>query len=99
MQEAHDYLKSPDRLVRKEVFILMEERRKQDANKLDEVLSQLIQIRTQIAQNCGFASYTDYKYSYRYDYTKEQINEFHQSISEVITPLGKKFLDTRKRLL
>ena len=99
MQEANDYLKSSDRLVRKEVFILMEERRKQDAQKLDEIMSELIVIRTQIAHNCGFASYTDYKYSFRYDYTKEQINGFHQSISEVITPIGKKFFDTRKRLL
>ena len=99
MQEANDYLKSSDRLVRKEVFNLMEQRRKQDAQRLDEIMSELIVIRTQIAHNCGFASYTDYKYSFRYDYTKEQINEFHQSISEVITPIGKKFFDTRKRLL
>ena len=99
IQEANDYLKSPDRGVRKEVFTLIEQRRKQDANKLDEIMSQLIQIRTQIARNCGFESYTDYKYSYRYDYTKEQINEFHESIRQVVTPLGKKFFDTRKKLL
>lgn len=99
MQEANDYLKSPDRAVRKIVFELMEERRKQDAQKLDTTLSQLIQVRTQIAQNCGFQSYTDYKYSYRYDYSKDQINEFHASIAQVITPMGKKFFDARKKIL
>ena len=99
IQQANDYLKNSDRAVRKEVFELIEQRRKEDAEKLDEIMSQLIQIRTQIARNCGFESYTDYKYSYRYDYTKEQINEFHESIRQVVTPLGKKFFDTRKKLL
>ena len=99
IQQANDYLKNSDRAVRKEVFELIEARKKQDAEKLDEIMSQLIQIRTQIARNCGFESYTDYKYSYRYDYTKDQINEFHESIRQVITPLGKKFFDNRKKLL
>lgn len=69
MQEAADFLKSPDRSVRKEVFELMEERRKTDSNRLDDVLSQLIGIRTQIARNCGFESYRQYKFAFRYDYS------------------------------
>lgn len=99
MQQAHDYLKSSDREVRKTVWELMESRRKQDADTLDDVISQLIAIRTQIAQNCGFINYTDYKFSFRYDYSREQINQFHETIRIVITPLVKDFFATRKNIL
>ncbi len=99
MQQAADYLKSSDRTVRKEVFELMEVRRKLDAPALDELLSQLIVLRTTIAHNAWFDTYTNYKYSERFDYSKDHINEFHRSIQQVITPYGQKFFDQRKALL
>jgi oligoendopeptidase F len=98
MKQAEKYLKSDDRTVRKEVFELTESRRKQDSAKLDDIMSQLIQIRTQIARNCGFDSYTDYKFSYRYDYTKEQINQFHESIRTVVTPMIQHFFAQRNKI-
>jgi oligoendopeptidase F len=61
-------------------------------------MSQLIQIRTQTARNCGFDSYTDYKFSYRYDYTKEQINQFHESIRTVVTPIIEHFFIKRNEI-
>ena len=99
MKQAEQYLKSSDREVRKTVWELMESRRKQDADTLDDIMSQLITIRTQIAQNCGFANFTDYKFSFRYDYTREQINQFHEAIRIVMTPLVKDFFATRKNIL
>jgi oligoendopeptidase F len=63
MKQAEEYLKSSDRTIRKEVFELMEERRYQDNTQLDKIMSDLVQIRTQIANNCGFDNYTDYRFS------------------------------------
>lgn len=99
MKQAEQYLKSSDRTVRKSIFELMESRRKQDADRLDEVMSQLILIRTQIAKNCWFKNYTDYKFSFRYDYTRDQINKFHEAIRLVINPLVEVFFDNRKKIL
>jgi Zn-dependent oligopeptidase len=65
----------------------MEQRRYQDADRIDDIMSQLVEIRTNIAQNCWFDSYTDYKFSWRYDYTKQQINDFHEAIRLVISPI------------
>lgn len=99
MKQAEKYLKSDDRAVRKEVFELIEARRYQDSDKLDDIMTQLIEIRTQIARNCGFDTYTDYKFSYRYDYTKDQINQFHESIRIVVTPIIQSFYAKRNETL
>jgi oligoendopeptidase F len=77
----------------------MEERRYKDNTRLDIIMSDLVQIRTQIANNCGFESYTDYRFSSRYDYTKEQINQFHEAIRIVISPLMKSFFEDRRHAL
>jgi len=99
MKQAEQYLKSDDRDIRKQIFELMESRRKQNADQLNEVMSDLISIRTQIAHNCGFKSYTDYKFSFRYDYTKAQINEFHESIRTAVSPIVKSLFDKRNTVI
>ena len=99
IKQAEEYLKSHDRTVRKEVFELMEERRYQDTDRLDDIMTSLVRIRTQIANNCGFATYTDYKFSFRYDYNKLQVNQFHEAIYKVITPIMESFSQDRKKAL
>lgn len=99
MKQAEEYLKSIDRNERKEIFELIESRRYSDKDRLDEIMSQLVQIRTKIANNCGFGSYTDYKFSSRYDYDKSEINTFHEAIRNVINPIMKSFFDDRKQKL
>lgn len=99
MQQASQFLKNPDRMVRKEVFERMEERRKADANKFDDILTRLVQLRTQIAQNAGFDTYTQYSYSSRFDYSQDDVHQFHKSIQEVITPLGEELFAIRKQKL
>lgn len=99
IKQAEEYLKSSDRSVRKDVFELMEQRRYQDNDQLEHIMSDLIQIRTQIANNCGFESYTDYVFSWRYDYTKQQINDFHEAIRSVITPLMQSIFEDRRNSL
>lgn len=89
MQKAATLLKENDETLRKEVFEKMADRRSEDVEALDELFSELIQLRHQIAQNAGFDNYRDYKFEElgRFDYTKEDCFEFHQSIKEEIVPL------------
>lgn len=52
MQQASKLLESKDRNLRKIIYDKMVGRRSQDKEKIDDILDQLIKIRTEIANNC-----------------------------------------------
>ncbi len=89
MQKASTLLKENDEALRKEIFEKMSARRAEDADALDNLYTELIQIRHQIAKNAGFSNYRDYKFEQlgRFDYSKEDCFQFHQSIKDEIVPL------------
>lgn len=97
MQKAATLLKENDEALRKEVFEKMAERREDDVDALDSLFTELIQIRHKIAKNAGFDNYRDYKFEElgRFDYTKEDCFEFHQSIKDEIVPLVKEIAKTK----
>jgi oligoendopeptidase F len=73
LQQAAKFLESPDRELRKEVYLKIQERRKQDETAMHDLYSSLIAKRHQIAINAGFDNYRDYKFKElgRFDYTKD----------------------------
>jgi len=99
MQKAATLLKENDEALRKEVFEKMAARRSQDVEALDNLFSELIQIRHKIATNAGFDNYRDYKFESlgRFDYTKEDCFDFHKSIKEEIVPLVKKISEKQAK--
>jgi oligoendopeptidase F len=101
MQQAGIYMKDPNREVRKEVFEKSIERKEQDTEELDNLLSELIQLRHKIALNAGYSNYRDYRFAElaRFDYTAEDCFNFHQAVAEVITPLQIKADELRKQKL
>jgi oligoendopeptidase F len=101
MQKAAKYLKDLNREKRKEVFELMNKRRGEDAQKLDELYSSLIKKRHQVAINAGFENYRDYMFAAmgRFDYTKEDCFQFHEAIKQEIVPICREFNLARKQKL
>lgn len=101
VQQAQVYLKSNDRKQREEIFKLLGERRLQDAEKLDTLFTELIQLRTQIAKNAGFENYMEYRFNElgRFDYTPADCLQFHQTVEEVIVPLVNQLSEERKEQL
>jgi oligoendopeptidase F len=91
MQKASSLLKEPEESLRKEIFEKISNRRKVDVQKLDELYSELIQVRHKIAVNAGFDNFRDYKFQSlgRFDYTKEDCFKFHESIEKCIVPITK----------
>lgn len=91
MQKASSLLKEPEESIRKEIFEKISNRRKEDVQKLDELYSELIQVRHKIAVNAGFDNFRDYKFQSlgRFDYTKEDCFKFHESIEKCIVPITK----------
>lgn len=101
LQQAAKFLKSTDRALREKVYKLIQERRSQDKEKLDELFDHLIELRQKVAENADFDNYRDYMFKAmgRFDYTPEDCSEFHDSIAETVVPLADKMAAKRKELL
>jgi oligoendopeptidase F len=101
MQQAMVHLKSTDRKQREEVFRLITERKAQDAAKLDELFSELIQLRHKIALNAGYKNFMEYRFDElgRFDYTPADCLRFHESIHEILMPLVNEISEERAKKL
>lgn len=101
LQQAAKFLKSTDREVREEVFILIQERRQKDVDQLNQLFDQLIQLRQKVAQNAGFDNYRDYKFKAmgRFDYSPKDCFDFHESVKKSVVPLLSEMTAKRKDLL
>ncbi|WP_290798445.1 M3 family oligoendopeptidase [Flavihumibacter sp. UBA7668] len=89
LQQATKFLEHPDRTKREAVYRSIQERRYQDREQLNELFSQLVEKRHQVALNTGFANYRDYKFAEmgRFDYTKEDCFAFHEAVKQHVVPL------------
>lgn len=101
LQQASKYLKSTDRTVREKVFNLIQERRLQDADQLNELFNRLITLRQEVAQNASFGNYRDYMFKSmgRFDYSPQDCFDFHDSIRNAVVPLLSEVAQKRKELL
>lgn len=98
LQQASKFLESHDRNLREQVYRKISDRRLQDKDQLNELFTTLIQKRDQIAKNAGFENYRDYKFveMNRFDYTKEDTFQFHESVKTHVLALVD-FIYDRKR--
>ncbi len=98
MPQAAQLLKQHDRQLRETIYHKMADRRRRDEAKLDELLNQLVQIRTQIARNAGFDNYRDYRFKElnRFDYSAQDCFDFHDTIRQLVVPIQAGFDAHRK---
>ena len=101
LEQASNFLKNTDRKVRKEVYELIQERRLQDKDTLDELFSKLVKLRHQVAINAGFDNFRDYMFKAlgRFDYTAEDCFKFHDAIAQELSPLFIEFSEQRRSKL
>ncbi|MFM7668223.1 MAG: M3 family oligoendopeptidase [Bacteroidota bacterium] len=101
MQKASSLLKEPNEILRKEIFEKISARRKKDVEQLDNLYSELIQLRHKIAVNAGFENFRDYKFQSlgRFDYTKDDCFKFHDSIEKCIVPITKQIQQKKLAIL
>jgi len=101
MQKAASFFKNTDRSIREKIFKKIQERKNVDTDKLNDLFSELIQLRHQVALNAGFKNYRDYKFAElgRFDYTVQDCFDFHQSIGKEILPITKEANLERKNAL
>lgn len=101
LQQAANYLKSPDRARREEAFRKINEKRMAHAAELDDLFSRLVSLRHQVAVNAGFENFRDYMFAAlgRFDYTPQDCYDFHEAIRQEVLPLVKQFHLTREKEL
>lgn len=101
MQKASVFLKDLNRAVREEVYTKVQSRRALDEDALNNLYTQLIQLRHQVALNTGFANYRDYKHQAlgRFDYSVQDCLNFHEAVKLHAVPLIKQHDLQRKQKL
>ena len=75
LQQAAKFLEDPDRNLREKVYRKINERRLQDKEELNDLYTDLVRKRHQVAINAGFENYRDFRFKElgRFDYTKERL--------------------------
>lgn len=101
LQQAAKFLENPNRQLREEVYMKIQERRLEDKSKLDALFDKLIEKRTQEAKNCNFDNYRDYRFKElgRFDYTKDDCFKFHEAVKQHVLPLVNLIYQQKKEKL
>jgi oligoendopeptidase F len=101
LQQASLYFKNPDRKIREEVYQIIQKRKGQDENALNELFEELLALRQKVAVNAGFKNYRDYKFKElgRFDYNVADCKNFHESIKKYFVPLAKAIDESKKNKL
>ncbi|MEN9571952.1 MAG: hypothetical protein RL172_3183 [Bacteroidota bacterium] len=101
LQQASKFLEHPDRAVREDAYRKIQERRLQDAPALDQLFTQLLEKRIQLAKNAGFDSYTDYRFKElgRFDYSQQDCFAFHDAVKKHVLPLVKTIYQRKQQQL
>ena len=100
-QQAAKYLEKADRSVRERVWRNISNIRLEAREQLHKLFDQLIEIRTRIANNAGYDTYTQFKFDQmqRFDYSPEDTLAFHDAVEKVITPVYQELMLERKEVL
>jgi len=95
------YLEEPDRALRKEAWELMTNRRLQEAEQIETIFEQLLNLREQIAANAGFPDYLQYAFRARgrFDYTPQDCLKFHEAIEKEDMPALRQLQTQRRKQL
>ena len=101
LQQAGKFLEQDDRGLRESVYRKIAERRLADKDALNNLFSQLVQLRTRIASQAGFNNYRDYKFVEmgRFDYTPEACFQFHDAVKKEVMPLVDEIYSHHKKRL
>jgi oligoendopeptidase F len=101
LQQAAKFLEDPDRNLREETYRKINERRLQDKDSLNDLFTDLLRKRQQVALNTGFDNYRDYRFVElgRFDYTKEDCFQFHEAVKLHVMPLVDLLYENKRKKL
>jgi oligoendopeptidase F len=88
LQQLGPYYEDQDRSVRERAFRAALAARRKRWPALEDIYDRLVALRTTVARNAGFTTYTPFRFQElgRYDYTEATCREFHDAIAEHVVP-------------
>ena len=92
LQQLARFLEENDRPTREQTWTLAADRRLEDRDKIDDIFTDLLNIRQQIASNAGLDDYRAYAWKSfnRFDYQPQDCHDFANAIESVVVPLVEK---------
>jgi oligoendopeptidase F len=101
LQRAAKLFEEIDRSLRETAFEKISIRRLEDKDKLNQLFSELITDRDEVARNADYSNYRDYMFDAlgRFDYSPQDCFDFHESIETVLMPTINALDQERKTLL
>lgn len=101
LQAAGKKLEDADEKIREEFYRKIWGRRLEDSEKLQDLLSELIKKRNEVARNAGFENFRDYKMVSmgRFDYGVKECEDFWESVRKEVVPVVKKWQEERAQKL
>jgi len=99
MQQAGAKLQDTDRELRENVFRMMASTRLEKKDAFDELFTQMVNLRHQVALNADFKNFRDFKFAAmgRFDYTPEDCFNFHKSIEKAMMPISRTIVQCRAK--
>lgn len=101
LQEMKSYLQSDNRMVRESAWKKIWDEILSHDDDFNDIMSNLISVRHEIAVNAGFDNYRDYifkKYE-RTDYTAEDCKIFFDAVQNHIVPIAGRFVHNHQQTL
>jgi oligoendopeptidase F len=101
LQQLGPYYESLDRDQRERAFRAGLAARRAHWDELEGIYDRLVDLRTTMARNAGFTTYTPYRFEElgRYDYTPASCRRFHDAIAECVVPVVRQLDSARARRL
>lgn len=98
LQEMNLVLKDKDRDKREKAWRLVADKMLEKKSGFEQLFDDMKFLRSEMATNAGFDNYRDYAHQAlgRFDYSPQDLLEFHDSIREVVLPVMKE-IDERRR--
>lgn len=101
LQQLGPYYESQDRDLRERAFRAGLAARRARWPELEDIYDRLVALRTTMARNAGFTTYTPYRFEElgRYDYTEATCRRFHDAIADCVVPAVRRLDRERARRL
>lgn len=99
--KARSLMESPDRQLRKEVFLARGDWILRNRQTMAGIYGQLVKLRQQMARNVGYRDYLPYIYQNlgRTDYGQKDVERFRQAVREHLVPLNKQLASRQAKAL
>ena len=101
LQQMRPYFHHPDRSLRESAWKLCAGRQLADREAINALWGRFLEVRRQLAENCGFSSYRDYRWQQmlRLDYSPEDCLQFQEAIEQVALPAATRIYEKHRRRL